>query len=449
MNVACPLARAAAVAGEKPFLESAQETLSFGQFYERVSGVSVELKNIGRGAPLLVPVRNTIESLVNLFAAMNAGHVAVPIYADLPVQRIISLEKNLGLKRLDLHNLMLKAAHSSLSQQTFADTAPVLGIFTSGSSGVPKLVVHSYQSLLSNAAACNSLIPLAPLSRTLLSLPIYHIGGFAQVLRALLSATTLVINGVVEDGKNLFKQRISHCSMVSTQLQRLLLNFKPLPELQAVLLGGGPCNAELLDRGKQLGLPLCPTYGMSEAASQVFTTNTSGKQCLIPGVELQLSPENEILLRGKNLFLGYWRAGKIDNGRDGDGWFHTRDLAERRDGKWHLTGRLDNQFISGGKNIQPEEIEYGLLNQSEIVRAVVVPVEHSEFGKVPFAFVELNRGELTDSFRKHIIDTLKRQLPGHLVPRYYAALAASGSLKPSRAELTRRAALILREISLL
>jgi O-succinylbenzoic acid--CoA ligase len=103
---------------------------------------------------------------------------------------------------------------------------------------------------------------------------------------------------------------------------------------------------------------------------------------------VRLAPDGEILVRGPCLFEGYWENGKIDLLVDKEGWFATGDLGSYSPTKGlKIIGRKDWQFISGGENIQPEEIERELLSLPGILEAIVVPIPDPEFGHRPVACI--------------------------------------------------------------
>jgi o-succinylbenzoate---CoA ligase len=132
-------------------------------------------------------------------------------------------------------------------------------------------------------------------------------------------------------------------------------------------------------------------------ASQVTTTppgasheelRTSGRP--LPHREVGISSDGEILVRGETLFAGYVEGAAIDRPLDADGWFHTGDLGGlSENGYLGVMGRKDNLFVSGGENIQPEEIEEALSNLEGVEEAVVVPIPDPEFGTRPVAFVRM------------------------------------------------------------
>ena len=116
------------------------------------------------------------------------------------------------------------------------------------------------------------------------------------------------------------------------------------PTLRWVLLGGGPIAPALLERAEHAGVPVAPTYGTTEACSQIATFGWP-----LPGVELRLAAEDEILVRGPIVAA----AALAD-----DGWLHTGDLGRFDDAlALEITGRKADTIVSGGENVSPAEVE--------------------------------------------------------------------------------------------
>ena len=144
--------------------------------------------------------------------------------------------------------------------------------------------------------------------------------------------------------------------------------------------------------------------------------------------EVCLAEDSEILVRGKTLFQGYFSK---DTGvtlpLTPEGWFATRDLGKWDDeGHLHIIGRKDNLFISGGENIQPEEVESILCGLPGITQAIVVPITDREFGERPVAFISGH----TD------LRALENLLPRFKLPiRYFPLPEKFQVAKPSRKEL--------------
>jgi len=137
----------------------------------------------------------------------------------------------------------------------------------------------------------------------------------------------------------------------------------------------------------------------------------------LPFRQLMIAADGEILVRGETLFQGYGQGGGGLLTLDADGWYPTGDLGRLDDGGFlHVTGRKDNLFISGGENIQPEEIEAALQQLDGVAQAVVVPVSDVAFGFRPVAFVQ-GEGVRLDGLAARLVPTL----PKYMIPvAFYA-----------------------------
>lgn len=271
-------------------------------------------------------------------------------------------------------------------------------ILSSGSTGQPKAVVHTLENYYRSALGANTILNLEHGDRYLLSLPLFHVGGLGILFRTLLSGATLVLpDEKLSLVENIVKFKISHLSLVSTQLKELVESNddKTADQLKAVLLGGSAFPDNLIEKALQKNIPIIKSYGSTESTSLVTATRlgdsidklkTSGT--VLPYRKIRISDEGEILIRGEVLFNRYLNDTHTNKA---DYWYPTGDLGFiDSDGYLTVAGRKDNLFISGGENIYPEEIEAALLNFPEIEEAVVVPFADEKYGFVPVAFVRSN-----------------------------------------------------------
>ena len=309
-------------------------------------------------------------------------------------------------------------------------------IFTSGSSGSPKAVVHSLANHFYSALGANEIMPLNPGDRWLLSLPLFHVGGLAIFFRTLISGSAMVIPSKNETlAETIIRKKITHLSLVPTQLHRLLQTSagkNSLQSLKLILLGGSAIPERLLEQSEKLGLKLNTTYGSTEMASQV-ATGKKGNCRVLPFREIRISTasnsKNEIEVRGKTRFLGYLENKLLLQPFDENGWFKTGDLGEiqlsnfennqnsfvepknpeaENNGALSVFGRKDNMFISGGENIHPEEIERVILKSGIVEQTVVVSIKDVEFGERPVAFVKYSEPDSDSELRKFLEKHLLR-----------------------------------------
>ncbi|MDJ0521891.1 MAG: AMP-binding protein, partial [Planctomycetota bacterium] len=309
---------------------------------------------------------------------------------------------------------------------------------TSGSSGTPKLVHHELEQHIASARGAAAFLELGPDDRMLLSLPTYHAGGLGMVFRALLSGAVLCVPA--EDtplAEALVRFAPTQISLVATQLARLLEDDATRAALCAcrtVLMGGGPIPAALRERALDAGVPLAVGYGATETSAfvaasrdpEVVRRPQSVGQAL-PQREVHVDAHGEIRVGGPTLFSGYLVDGEIEPARDEAGLWATGDVGRLEDGVLFVTGRRDRMFISGGENVQPEEIEAALLAIDDVAAAVVVPVADAEYGARPVAFVA---GDGLDAAR--LDAALRAVLPGFKTPDVYYRMppAAMSGMKP-------------------
>jgi O-succinylbenzoic acid--CoA ligase len=150
------------------------------------------------------------------------------------------------------------------------------------------------------------------------------------------------------------------------------------PTLRWVLLGGGPIPPGLLDRAAAAQVPVAPTYGMTEACSQIATFGWP-----LPGVEI-VTAEGEVLVRGATISRQALAA---------DGWLHTGDLGELdARGRLRITGRKSETIVSGGENVAPAEVEAALLEHPAVADAGVFGRPDHEWGEAVVAVVTLRDG---------------------------------------------------------
>ena len=297
-------------------------------------------------------------------------------------------------------------------------------IHTSGTTSEPKPVELSYENFRSSAAASASNLGVDPDDRWLCPLPLFHVGGLSILTRSAIYGTCAVIHerfdpGAVRD--SLESGEATLVSLVSTQLQRLrAAGLSNAPALRAALLGGGPLPSELVEWAHSVGLPVIPTYGMTETCSQIATPR------LLPGVEVRTADDGELLVRGPMVARGALA---------GDGWLHTGDRGHvDADGTLHVEGRIKDVIVTGGENVAAPEVEDALLAHRAIEDAAVVGRPDPEWGEAVTAYVVLSAEATDEDLAAHC----RARLAGYKVPRAFVRvekLPRNDSGKVRKAEL--------------
>ncbi|MFB6233006.1 MAG: o-succinylbenzoate--CoA ligase [Haloarculaceae archaeon] len=275
-------------------------------------------------------------------------------------------------------------------------------LFTSGTTGRPKCVRLTLGTLVASATAAAFRLGVSPGDRWLDCLPIYHVGGLAPLVRCALYGTTLLVATEFDatgTAEALATQRATGVSLVPTQLRRLLAaDWQPPASLETVLLGGAPAPAALVERALDAGVPVSPTYGLTEAASQVATAPPSlagdcpgsvGHPLLFTtvtvvdddGSPLDAGETGELVVDGPTVTPGY-----LDPDRTaaafGDAGLYTGDVGYRdADGRLWVLGRADDTIVTGGENVHPGEVESVLREHPDVDGAAVVGVPDAEWGE--------------------------------------------------------------------
>jgi fatty-acyl-CoA synthase len=172
-----------------------------------------------------------------------------------------------------------------------------------------------------------------------------------------------------------------------------------LSSLERAVVGGAPMPEALLETWAARGTAIVQGYGLTEAAPNVLCVppedavrklGFAGKP--YPFVETRLSDEQELQVRGPNVFPGYWRNPEATAAAfTADGWLRTGDVAECDDeGFYRIRGRLKDMYISGGENVYPAEVEAVLHEHPLVSDAAVVGVPDERWGEVGLAYVVAN-----------------------------------------------------------
>ena len=424
-----------------------EQPVSFQQLDTLVEACRLyyQQQNINSGDHLAVVTLNPVQTVILALACLRSGWVFCPINPVFPENQRRQYADRVGAALIvDYSGAELSgelSAGEKLQPLAVNPEKTMSLIATSGTSGIPKAVAHCYRNHYASAMGSQSQIPLQAEDRWLMSLPLFHVGGFAIVIRCLLAGAVMVcFRGKRALHSVLEKAPVSHLSLVNTQLFRLLeqgINFAGVG-VRYILLGGGIASPTLVEIVRRQKVCLLTTYGMTEMASQVATGAphflpegvTSGE--VLPGRELIISDDNEILVRGETLASGYFQQGKLISLTDSNGWYRTGDKGQWHNNQLRVCGRIDNMFISGGENIHPEEVEQALLTLPEIVQAVVIPVPDKEFGERPVAYIQTVDGTLNVAdIRKRLAARIARfKIPDYIW--LFPAEAANVGIKINR-----------------
>lgn len=419
-----PLMHRAMTQGDHLALIAEDDTWRFSELYASAAHTARVLyaQGVRSGQRVAIAGANTPETALSIWAVSLIGAVAAPIHPRWTRDEAAQLISRARCA----HVLALDTARQAPTPQGVralsldhapADEAPLrtrlrlsdvaLILFTSGTtSGLPKLVPLTWQNLVFSATG--SAIHLGHLrtDRWLATLPICHIAGLSVLWRCALLGTTAVLHErfdaarvaqAIEDGT------ITLVSLVAAQLAQVIeaLGDAPAhPTFRAVLLGGGTIPPTLLDQCRVRGLPVAPTYGMTEGSSQLLTrpphrddeAHSVGSPLV--WTEIMLldeagAPSDEGAIFARSLTVGPGYAEPVGERlalRPHGRWLATGDWARRgEDGSVQIMDRRVDRIVSGGENISPVEVEEALLRVEGVAQACVVGVPDPVWGHRPVA----------------------------------------------------------------
>lgn len=349
-------------------------------------------------------------------------------------------------------------------------------MFTSGTTGTPKAVPLTLQNHLASATASAMRLGLCEDDHWLCCLPLCHVGGLAIVLRSAIYGTSFELLDEFDAPRVLdvlSSRPVTLSSFVPTMVHRLLETASDEIDssLRAVLVGGGPIDADLLREARRRGIPGLPTYGMTEAGSQLATLSphavqvdsdedgsdeagdrldTAGRP--LEGVELRVQSDEgttcatgesgAIWARGPMITRGYLGGPEANAERFRDGWFRTGDVGYLDDaGVLHVEHRKSELIVSGGENVDPTEVERVLLRAEPVADVAVVGVDDPEWGEAVAAMLVPKEGIQTDEADR-LFESLAAHCREHLakfkVPRRWRIVeaiprTASGKIRRSQA----------------
>lgn len=320
-------------------------------------------------------------------------------------------------------------------------------MYTSGTTGRSKGAMLSHSNVLATVTGLLAAWGWRADDTLLLCLPIFHVHGLVVGLHCALAAgATVKLRAKFEANATLDEIVSGQPTLffaVPTIYVRLVEELKErqplsLSNMRLFCSGSAPLAAETMIEFEALtGHTILERYGMTETGMNL-SNPYAGKRVAgsvgtpLPGVTMRIvnerredvapGEEGELLVRGSNVFTGYWNApektaASFSYDANGLQWFHTGDIARQDADSGYVTllGRRHELIISGGFNIYPREIEELLATLPGIVEAAVVGAPHPEWGEVPVAYVVCS-GELDAGAMTHLC---RQQLASFKVPKQF------------------------------
>lgn len=430
---------------------SSSKIITYAVLNSLVNILSYQLYNDGirEGNRIAVISNNNPDFIMLILALWKIGAVPVPINTKLASEEInaiaefckpdlIFIHKNLNLNLSG--NKSVKSFPVEINYGTSHFESGILNpensaviIFTSGSAGSPKGVVHTFNSLLNSCRMSAPLLELQPGDKWLLSLPMYHIGGFSILARVLFSGAGIIIpdsnstNDLIYCINNL---RCTHISLVPTQLKRIIeTGTIPNNELKKTLIGGGPADVDLISDAECKGWKINKVYGSTETFAFItmlepddFKTKHRSAGKPLAGVDIKISNGNnktesgEILVSSPSLMKEYLFNNEETSQKLIEGYYHSGDIGYLdKEGFLYIETRRMDLIISGGENINPIEVENQILKMASVNDVCVFGITDEEWGQICAAAIVTDENK-TITFEE-IKDFLSEKVASYKIPK--------------------------------
>ena len=397
------------------------------------------------------------EHVVVFFACARAGLVLLPLN-----WRLAPAELAYQLADAEPAVLLASAEHAATAQTLHprvagledlaapagddhadvADDDGLLLVYTSGTTGRPKGALLTHANCFWTNLSFDRVAGLADDDVVLSVLPQFHCGGWnVQPLLAWWKGARVVLEPSFDAARTLeliASARVT--TMMGVPANYLFManehsfSDADLSSLRRAVVGGAPMPEALLETWHERGVEIVQGYGLTEAAPNVLCLppedaarkrGCAGKP--YPHVDVTLRDaesgqlldgpgEGELVVRGPNVFAGYWRDPGATAAAFADGWLLTGDVAARdEEGYYRIVGRLKDMVISGGENVYPAEIENVLHEHPAVAEAAVVGVPDERWGEACLAFVVPAPG--TDAIEDELLGFCRERLARYKVPR--------------------------------
>lgn len=498
------VARHAQRDGDRPAIRDRHQRLSYRQLQAAADAFATDLDKRGLkpGQRVAVWLPSRIESAIALLACSRNGYVCCPsLHRDHTVREIAELVERMRAAALvvqsgygadadrrdiaeqckDIKSLRhiyvldvpeaqidsrfptssVGASSASVWRKTDPNQVVYLA-FTSGTTGQPKGVMHSDNTLLANARAISAdwaingdsvVYSLSPLSHNLgfgAMVMTFYAGG--ELLIHDLPKGASLVDRLVETGATFLVGVPTHAIDLLRELRAR--NIKGIGNLKGFRISGAAAPREVVAELLQNGVVPQSGYGMTETCSHQYTLpndpperiiETSGRAC--PGYEIRIwrqdDPDTEAAVgevgqiggRGASLMLGYFDDQEsTENSFNKSGWFMTGDLGSLdADGYLRITGRKKDVIIRGGHNIYPARIEGLVMRHAAVDRVAVVPVKDSRLGEKVGLVVSTRHGQsvTADELLAHldVAGLSKYDMPEYFLQVDAIPLTPSGKIR--------------------
>lgn len=439
---------------DKPAIIAADETLTYRQFADRIEARAASLQTalgVGPGDRVAHLGENSVEQLTLFFACARIGAVLVTLNWRLaPPEHLYQLQDSEpkalfadpsffehadsirgglpeGMAFIGIGGTAggwdaLPQVDTAVSVPGPGYDAPVLLVYTSGTTGRPKGAVLSQGNIFWNAVNSAHAHDMTSQDIVLGNLPLFHVGGLNNQLTPVLHCGgTVLLHRRFEPGTTLAaieRDRPTLGLAVPAMMQAMTEHpdwaTTDISSIRFLMAGSTTVPVAMIQRFHDRGIPVGQIYGSTETCPLTIALREPDAwdhagSCGRPAVHVQARivdadgndlPDDrpgELLVKGPNVFSGYWRNPEATEAALQDGWFRTGDIARRdREGFYYIEDRAKDVIISGGENIYPAELEQILAAEADLAEFAVVGRPDPRWEEVPVIVAVPREGRTLD-----------------------------------------------------
>jgi fatty-acyl-CoA synthase len=479
LNIGEWISKRAIIQPEKPFLTEKDKTYNNRQFNERVNKTANALCNIGvmKGDRVAMLMSNCSEFLEIFFACAKTGAIMVPLNFRLAVPELIYIIKDsepclliysaefaAKIKEIKAADISIKKyfrhggddlpedalfldyvnRHSAAEPPVINDVViedPLFIMYTSGTTGDPKGAMLTHQNILFGAIHSLLGYGVDRSYKSLVVAPLFHIGALAASVTPIIYAGgSIVISSFYNAAEvlgNICKEKINYMFAVPVMFQLMAeaeeWKSADLSHVHFFISGGAPIPLPVIKKyQEEKGVGFVQGYALTETGrltsldleDSISKAGSVGKEVFHvtlrivdeKGNDLPYGQPGEIIVKGPNVFAGYWGKEEATRKAMRDGWFHTGDMGKRdEDGFVYIAGRKVEMIISSGENIYPVEVERAIQALPQVKEAAAVGMADAKRGEVVAAFVILQKNvRITEN---EILAALQGKIAHYKIPK--------------------------------
>ncbi|MBP1948254.1 o-succinylbenzoate--CoA ligase [Virgibacillus litoralis] len=423
---------------------------------------------LSQGDRVAILSQNREEYMVTYLAIAHLGLIAVPLNIRLSAPELAFQIKDSGAgtiiyeseteilyndirDHVNFENAfsfdesdMSKLSYEEISKSSHLSSDPFIICYTSGTTGRPKGAVLTQGNMYWNAVNNQLAIDITSDDKSIILLPLFHIGGIGLfAFPTLLAGGTIIIPEKFEPDSAIQSIEDHQVTIVMgvPAIHDAIRKSKEFKTANFELVrwfysGGAPCPKELINAYIDHGHPFGQGFGMTETAPTIFMISKEdykrkagsiGKPVMFTDISIinedgESVPNGEIgelLIKGPNVMKEYWGLPDETDKALRDGWLYSGDLVRRdEEGFIYVAGRKKDMIISGGENIYPLEIEQVIKELAQVSETAVIGVQDEKWGEVPIAFLSFNRNHsvIPDEVKDHCSSKLgKYKIPKKII----------------------------------